>query len=60
MAKMVDEATRNVVGNIPLCRTKAGPRDEEAWRQRLKEEFLSLMDLINKGKEADNDWFRYT
>lgn len=40
---MADEATRRVVADIPLLKTKAGPRDEQLWVQRLKEEFQALI-----------------
>ena len=40
---MVDESTRNTLKNIPLLKTKAGPRDKNLWSQRLKEEYLSLI-----------------
>lgn len=40
---MVDDATRKTLTNIPLLKTKAGPRDKDQWPQRLKEEFQSLI-----------------
>lgn len=40
---MVDEGTRKALSNIPLLKTKAGPRDKELWVQRLKEEYQSLI-----------------
>ena len=43
---------------IPLLKTKAGPRDGEAWMARLKEEYLALIKYVENNKEADNDWFR--
>lgn len=41
--KMVDEATKRTVASIPTLKTKAGPRDSDAWVQRLKEEYTSLI-----------------
>ncbi|NP_001153342.1 ubiquitin-fold modifier conjugating enzyme 1 isoform X1 [Nasonia vitripennis] len=55
---MVDESTRKTLSSIPLLKTKAGPRDSEAWSQRLKEEYLSLIKYVENNKKADNDWFR--
>ncbi|XP_058795194.1 ubiquitin-fold modifier-conjugating enzyme 1 [Phymastichus coffea] len=55
---MVDESTRKTLSNIPLLKTKAGPRDASLWSQRLKEEYLSLIKYVENNKQADNDWFR--
>ncbi|WAR05069.1 UFC1-like protein [Mya arenaria] len=52
---MVDEATKKSLAQIPLLKTKAGPRDGELWVGRLKEEYQSL---IKNNKDSDNDWFR--
>lgn len=40
---MVDEATKRTVASIPTLKTKAGPRDSDAWVLRLKEEYTSLI-----------------
>lgn len=40
---MVDEGTKKTLSNIPLLKTKAGPRDKELWLNRLKEEYQSLI-----------------
>jgi ufm1-conjugating enzyme 1 len=53
---MVDESTRKSLANIPLLKTKAGPRDKEEWPERLKEEYCSLIKYVENNKEADNDW----
>ncbi|XP_067936091.1 ubiquitin-fold modifier-conjugating enzyme 1-like [Watersipora subatra] len=55
---MVDAATKKTLGQIPLLKTKAGPRDGDLWVQRLKEEYQSLIAYIEKNKTEDNDWFR--
>jgi len=55
---MVDAATKNAVGEIPILKTNAGPRDKEAWVARLKEEYNSLITYIKSNKESDTDWFR--
>ncbi|XP_013399051.1 ubiquitin-fold modifier-conjugating enzyme 1 [Lingula anatina] len=55
---MVDEVTKKTLGQIPLLKTKAGPRDGDLWAQRLKEEYQALIAYVQKNKEADNDWFR--
>lgn len=43
---MVDEGTRKSLSNIPLLKTKAGPRDSDLWPQRLKEEYQALIQVI--------------
>lgn len=40
---MVDEGTRTTLSNIPLLKTRAGPRDKELWVQRLKEEYQAMI-----------------
>lgn len=55
---MVDEATKRTLAQIPLLKTKAGPRDGELWVQRLKEEYQSLIKYVQNNKDSDNDWFR--
>mmetsp|Transcript_25587 Transcript_25587/g.55512 ORF Transcript_25587/g.55512 Transcript_25587/m.55512 type:complete len:88 (-) Transcript_25587:1083-1346(-) len=52
-----DEGTKKTVGAIPLCKTRAGPRDGEKWKQRFKEELESLIQYVKINKENDNDWF---
>ena len=44
-SKMVDEATKRNLAQIPLLKTKAGPRDGEIWVNRLKEEYQSLIQV---------------
>jgi len=43
ITKMVDSSTRKTLSNIPLLKTKAGPRDKDIWVQRLKEEYQALI-----------------
>lgn len=40
---MVDESTRKTLSDIPLLKTKAGPREKDLWVQRLKEEYQTLI-----------------
>jgi len=40
---MVDAVTKKTLGQIPLLKTRAGPRDGDLWVQRLKEEYQSLI-----------------
>lgn len=40
---MVDDSTRATLSNIPLLKTRAGPRDKELWVQRLKEEYQAMI-----------------
>lgn len=49
---MVDECTKKTLNNIPVLRTRAGPRDKDAWLQRLKEEYQALIKV--KRIKADN------
>lgn len=55
---MADDATRRAVASIPVLKTNAGPRDGALWPQRLKEEYVSLLALVESSKQAGNDWFR--
>eukprot|EP00899_Mesostigma_viride_P000643 jgi/Mesvir1/1057/Mv17579-RA.1 len=52
-----DNTTKSTVGKIPLLTVKAGPRDGDSWKQRLKEELQALIAYININKAGDNDWF---
>ena len=56
---MVDQETKNTLSAIPLMKTKAGPREKEAWVQRLKEEYKALIMYVENNKKSDTDWFRY-
>lgn len=47
---MVDAATKKTLSGIPLCKTKAGPRDKEVWVPRLKEEYQSLIKYVSNNK----------
>ena len=40
---MADAETRKEVTKIPRLKVKAGPRDGELWRERLKEEYTALI-----------------
>ncbi|VDP05582.1 unnamed protein product [Soboliphyme baturini] len=55
---MIDDSTKKTLSNIPLLKTKAGPRDQELWLQRLKEEYQALIKYIENNKASDTDWFR--
>ena len=46
------------VAAIPTLKTQAGPRDEENWGMRVKEEYIALIQYIKQNKERDNDWFK--
>ena len=43
--KMVDASTKKTLATIPLLKTRAGPRDGDVWVDRLKEEYLSLIQV---------------
>ncbi|GBG63308.1 hypothetical protein CBR_g37394 [Chara braunii] len=53
-----DTTTKATVQKIPLLTTRAGPRDGELWKRRLKEEYLTLIKYMESNKMNDNDWFR--
>ena len=42
---MVDANTKKTLATIPLLKTRAGPRDGDLWVDRLKEEYLSLIQV---------------
>ena len=42
---------------LPLISTVAGPKDGEKWIERLKEEYMVLIEYIKMNKEEDSDWF---
>lgn len=44
--EMVDAHTKQVLAGIPLLKTNAGPRDGDQWTARLKEELISLIQVI--------------
>lgn len=53
-----DAGTKSALTQIPLLSSRAGPRDGEAWKQRLKEEYKALIAYTTMNKANDNDWFR--
>jgi hypothetical protein len=40
---LMDEGTKKTLQKLPLLTVNAGPRDGDAWIQRLKEEFTALI-----------------
>ena len=40
-----DEATKATVQKLPMLKTKAGPRDGDAWIERVKEEYMALIQV---------------
>lgn len=46
---MIDESTKKTLSNIPLLKTKSGPRDGDLWVQRLKEEYQALIKVCFRG-----------
>eukprot|EP00164_Ancoracysta_twista_P005484 GFYU01007521.1.p1 GENE.GFYU01007521.1~~GFYU01007521.1.p1 ORF type:complete len:189 (+),score=56.30 GFYU01007521.1:68-568(+) len=55
---MVDNNTKATVQKLPMMSIKAGPRDGDAWVNRLKEELTAIIKYVNMNKEAGNDWFQ--
>ena len=42
---------------LPNINTVAGPLDGDKWIERLKEEYMVLIEYIKMNQEADSDWF---
>uniref|UniRef100_A0A1I7SSX3 Ubiquitin-fold modifier-conjugating enzyme 1 n=1 Tax=Bursaphelenchus xylophilus TaxID=6326 RepID=A0A1I7SSX3_BURXY len=53
----MDESTKETLKSIPLFKKNAGPRDGDMWVSRLAEELQTLIELTNKNKQGDADWF---
>ena len=47
------------VERIPLMTIKAGPKDSK-WEERLKEEYVALIEYIKMNQDDDNEWFEIT
>ncbi len=45
------------VNRIPTLTIKAGPKDKN-WPDRLKEEYLALIEYVKMNQEDDNEWFQ--
>jgi ufm1-conjugating enzyme 1 len=43
--------------SLPFIKTNAGPKDGEQWIERLKEEYMLLIQYIQMNKDDDHDWF---
>jgi len=54
---MSDATTRKLIDLIPACSIKAGPRSTE-WKNRLKEEYIALIKLVNYNRENQQEWFK--
>ncbi|GBG29415.1 Ubiquitin-fold modifier-conjugating enzyme 1 [Hondaea fermentalgiana] len=53
-----DDSTRQTVRKLPLLKARAGPRDaQDVWKERLKEEYVCLIEYVKINKERDSDWF---
>ncbi len=46
-----------IVDKIPVLSVKAGPKDL-AWGERLKEEYLALIEYVKLNQEEDSEWFQ--
>lgn len=42
----MDNQVKSTLQKIPLLTIKAGPRDGDAWVQRLKQEYKALIEVI--------------
>ena len=48
----MDDKKKAELAKIPLCKTKAGPKDGDAWNTRLREELMSLIHYVKQNKEV--------
>ena len=46
----MSEELMSSVNHIRLLQSTANPTDSEKWKERLKEELLSLISVLNDGK----------
>jgi ufm1-conjugating enzyme 1 len=53
----MDPQVKASVARIPLLSVKAGPKDGEAWQERLREEYTSLIACVEANKAAEAHWF---
>jgi ufm1-conjugating enzyme 1 len=51
------EGDNDYVNKIPLLTIKAGPKDSK-WKDRLKEEYLALIEYVKLNQQEDNEWFQ--
>eukprot|EP01012_Entosiphon_sulcatum_P055224 TRINITY_DN7686_c0_g1_i2.p1 TRINITY_DN7686_c0_g1~~TRINITY_DN7686_c0_g1_i2.p1 ORF type:complete len:163 (+),score=13.64 TRINITY_DN7686_c0_g1_i2:95-583(+) len=54
----MDQGLKETLKKIPLLTIRAGPRDGEIWKERLKEEFKALIAYVEMNKEQDQHWFQ--
>ncbi|VDL24165.1 unnamed protein product [Hymenolepis diminuta] len=55
---MASDGLKKTLAAIPLCKTRAGPRDGDDWVKRLKEEYMSIIKYVEHNKANDNHWFQ--
>jgi ufm1-conjugating enzyme 1 len=48
---------KSKLSRIPLMTVNASPRDGEKWKQRLVEEYTSIVKFVSSNKESGDDWF---
>jgi ufm1-conjugating enzyme 1 len=53
----MEQSFTSTLDRLPLLKTVAGPLDGDQWIERLKEEYMVLIEYIKMNKEADSDWF---
>jgi ufm1-conjugating enzyme 1 len=53
----MEQSFTSTIDRLPLLKTVAGPLDGNQWIERLKEEYMVLIEYIKMNKEADSDWF---
>ena len=53
----MEQSVSSQLEKLPYIKTVAGPRDGEQWIERLKEEYMLLIQYIQMNKDQDQDWF---
>lgn len=54
----MSEIKNNKEERISSLSVNAGPRDGDAWIQRLKEEYVALIRYVEASKACGDDWFQ--
>lgn len=53
----MEQSITQTLERLPFIKTNAGPRDGELWIERLKEEYMLLIQYIQMSKDEDQEWF---
>ena len=53
----MEQSISQSLEKLPFIKTNAGPKDGDQWIERLKEEYMLLIQYIQMNKDEDHDWF---